>query len=87
MDLLLDLRDFAVKILKHLAEGNLLQLFLGDLAALLLKRGLRIIEEGLNLREIDICVSLICTLPLLDEPNKRIIDKQSPESILYILLL
>lgn len=87
MDLLLYICDFAVKVLQDLLEGNLLQLLLGDLTALLLERALRIIEEGLNLRESEVGVALARALPLLYEPNKRIIDQQTPESILHILLL
>lgn len=49
VDFFLNLCDFVVEVLQDLAEGDFLQLFLRNLAALLLQRVLGVVEEGLNL--------------------------------------
>lgn len=87
VDFFLDLRDFVVEVLQDLAEGYFLQLLLGDLAALLLQRALRRVEEGLNLREGEVGVALARALPLLDEADEGVVDEQSAQPVLHVLLL
>ena len=85
--LLLDLGDLAVEVLQDPAEGDLLQLLLGDLAAFPLERALRSAEEGLDFREGEVGVALARTLPLLDEPDEGVVDQQPAQSVLHVLLL
>lgn len=78
VDFIFNLRNFVVKILQDLTKSDFFQFFLGNFATFLLQCALGIVEEGLNLREGEVVVTLTCAFPLFDESYECIVDEQSP---------